>query len=106
MLAKHRYHGFGALLLMMVIAPQLRATMPTTTEAAEHSIKQFLAQGDSPRPYRATRRLEARNGDSVGWLKVTTEVLTGVGLPLHHHQRGRLRQHPRQGAEGDPRGRA
>ena len=80
MLASPRYRGFGALLLMMVIAPQLRATMPTTTEAAEHSMKQFLAQGDAQRPYRATRRLEARNGNSIGWLEATTEYSPASGF--------------------------
>jgi hypothetical protein len=80
MLASPRYRSLGALLMMLVLAPQLRATMPTTAEAAEHSMKQFLAQGDSPRPYRATRRLEARNGDSVGWLEATTEYSPATGF--------------------------
>jgi len=80
MLASPRYRGFGALLLMMLIAPQLRATMPTTTEAAEQSMRQFLAQGDSQRPYRATRRLEARNGDAVGWLEAVTEYSPAAGF--------------------------
>jgi hypothetical protein len=80
MLASARYHGVGALLIAMVLAPQLRATMPATTEAAEHSMKQFLAQGDSQQPNRATRRLEARNGDSVGWLEATTEYSPESGF--------------------------
>ena len=80
MLASPRYHGFGALLLVMVLAPQLRATVPATAEAAEHSMKQFLAQGDSPRPYRATRRLEARHGGSIGWLEADTEYAPATGF--------------------------
>jgi hypothetical protein len=80
MLASARYHGFGALLLAMALAPELRATMPSTSEAAEHSMKQFLAQGDGQRPYRATRRLEAKNGGSVGWLEAATEYAPASGF--------------------------
>jgi hypothetical protein len=80
MLASPRYRGFGALLLMMVVAPHLRATMPATTEAAEHSMKQFIAKGDSQRPYRATRRLEAKNGNSVGWIEADTEYSPSSGF--------------------------
>jgi hypothetical protein len=80
MSAKPRYHCFGALLLVMVVGPHLRATMPATTEAAEQSMKQFLAQGDSPRAYRATRRLEARHGNAVGWLEADTEYAPGTGF--------------------------
>ena len=80
MLASARYHGFGALLLAMALAPELRATMPSTTEAAEHSMKQFLAQGDEQRQYRATRRLEAKNGGSIGWLEAVTEYAPASGF--------------------------
>jgi hypothetical protein len=79
MLASARY-GFGVLLLAMVFGPQLRATAPATAEAAEQSMKQFLAQGDAPRPYRATRRLEARHGDSVGWIEADTEYAPSTGF--------------------------
>jgi hypothetical protein len=80
MLASPRYHGFGVLLLAMVIAPQLRASVPATAEAAEHSMRQFLAQGDTPRPYRATRRIEARHGESIGWLEARTEYAPQSGF--------------------------
>ncbi len=85
MLPTPGYHCFVALLLVLVMAPGLigpavRATAPTTAEAAEHSMKQFLAQGDTLRPYRAMRRLEARNGDSVGWLQASTEFAHSTGL--------------------------
>jgi hypothetical protein len=85
MLPTPRYHCFVALLLALVMAPGLigpavRATVPSTAEAAEHSMRQFLAQGDLLRPYRAMRRLEARNGDSVGWLHATTEFAPTTGL--------------------------
>ncbi len=80
MLASARYPACGALMLMMVIGPQLRATVPNTAEAAEHSMKQFLAQGDGQRPYRATRRLEAKNGGSIGWLEAVTEYAPTSGF--------------------------
>jgi hypothetical protein len=82
MLASARYPSFGALLLAMVIAPQLRgtATAPATAEAAEQSMKQFLAQGDTPRAYRATRRIEAKHGGSVGWLEAETEYAAATGF--------------------------
>ena len=54
--------------------------MPSTTEAAEHSMKQFLAQGDGPRPYKARRRLEARHGDSTGWVEAVTEYAPTSGF--------------------------
>jgi hypothetical protein len=80
MSAKAWCHGFGALLLVMTLGPDLRATVPATTEAAEHSMKQFLAQGDAQRPYRALRRIEARNGDSIGWLEAATEYGPHTGF--------------------------
>lgn len=83
MLAEARYHRVGALMVamvVMVVGPQLRATAPATAEAAEQSMKQFLAQGDSPRSYRATRRLEARHGSSVGWLEADTEYAPATGF--------------------------
>jgi hypothetical protein len=80
MLASPRYHGVGALLLAMALAPDLRATAPSATEAAENSMKQFLAQGDGPRPYKATRRLEARHGGSIGWVEALTEYAPASGF--------------------------
>lgn len=80
MLASARYSCFGAVLLTIVIAPELRATAPATTEAAELSMRQFLAQGDAPRPYRATRRLEARHGGSIGWIEADTEYSPATGF--------------------------
>jgi len=47
---------------------------------ARVNARQFLAQGDSQRPYRATRRLEARNGDAVGWLEAVTEYSPAAGF--------------------------
>ncbi len=59
--------------LMFAIAglgTQLGATIP---DPADHSMRQFLAQDDTQRPYRATRRLEAENGKRTGWLEAVTE---------------------------------
>jgi hypothetical protein len=36
-------------------------------------MRQFLQQDDTPRPYRAVRRLEAENGGRRGWLEAVTE---------------------------------
>jgi hypothetical protein len=82
MVTTARFASFGALLLAMIATPQLRgtATAPATAEAAEQSMKQFLAQGDTPRPYRAIRRLEARHGNSVGWIEAATEYAPATGF--------------------------
>ena len=58
-------------------APDLWAKAP---DPADASIRQFLAQDDSQRPYRATRRLEARNGDRKGWLEALTEYSPETGF--------------------------
>src|SRR5438876_963030 len=51
-------------------APRVLATAP---DPADHSMREFLSQEDVLHPYRATRRLEAENGDRKGWLEVVTE---------------------------------
>ena len=43
-------------------------------------MRQFLAQDDTPRPYRATRRLEAQNGSRIGWLEAATEYSPASGF--------------------------
>jgi hypothetical protein len=65
------------LLIAAIISTDLRATAPNR---AEDSIRQFLAQDDTQRPYRATRRLEARNGDREGWLEAVTEYAPHTGF--------------------------
>lgn len=64
-------------LLAIVIASNARATVP---DAADHSIKQFLAQDDTQRPYRAVRRLEAENGSRKGWIEAITEYSPETGF--------------------------
>ena len=59
------------------VVPSLQATVP---DPAEHSIRQFLAQDDSQPPYRAVRRLEARNGNRTGWLEAITEYAPETGF--------------------------
>ena len=80
MLPSPRFHCFAALLLVAIVGPQVRATVPHTAEAAEHSMRQFLAQGDAQHPYKATRRLEARNGGTSGWLEVQTGYSPAAGF--------------------------
>jgi len=64
-------------LLVTVVVPGVHATGP---DAVDHSIRQFLAQDDSQAPYRATRRLEARIGNRVGWLEAVTEYAPETGF--------------------------
>jgi hypothetical protein len=52
----------------------------TEPDAAEHSMRQFLAQGDTVRPYRATRHLEAQHGRRSGWLDAMTEYSPEAGF--------------------------
>lgn len=59
------------------VSPDLWAKAP---DPADDSIRQFLAQDDTQRPYRATRRLEARNGDRAGWLEAVTTYSPETGF--------------------------
>jgi hypothetical protein len=59
----------------------LQGTAPE--EPGDHSIRQFLAQDNTQRPYRATRRLEAENGKRRGWLEAVTEYSPEAGLSYH-----------------------
>lgn len=61
----------------MVLSATARATVPN---AADDSIKQFLAQDDTQRPYRAVRQLEAENGTRKGWLEAVTEYSSAAGF--------------------------
>ena len=72
---------FVALMLPMAMAaPRLTASTPGTAEAAEQSMRQFLAQGDEPHAYKATRRIEARHRGNVGWIEATTEYSPATGF--------------------------
>ena len=62
------------LLLILAVVPTVRATTPN---AADQSIERFLTRQDDQHPYRAIRRLEARNGSREGWLEATTEYSSG-----------------------------
>jgi len=66
-----------AALFCLLCVSHVRATVPN---AAEHSIEQFLAQDDTQRAYRATRRLEAENGSRKGWMEAITEYSPERGL--------------------------
>jgi len=65
------------MLFAVVSAANAGATVP---DAADHSIKKFLAQGDTQRPYRAARHLEAENGGRRGWLDAITEYSSETGF--------------------------
>lgn len=64
-------------LLAIAFASSARATVP---DAADQTIRQFLAQEDSQPAYRAVRRLEAENGSRTGWLEALTEYSPAAGF--------------------------
>jgi hypothetical protein len=64
-------------LLAMVFASNARATV---SDPADHSIRQFLAQDGTQRPYRAVRRLEAETGSRKGWIEAITEYSPEAGF--------------------------
>jgi hypothetical protein len=72
-----RHQRLTILLLAIFAAPAVRATVP---DVADHTIRQFLSQGDPPHAYRATRRLEAENGSRTGWLEAITEFSPRTGF--------------------------
>ena len=67
-------------ILILAVVPTLRATTPNP---ADQSIKRFLTRQDDQHPYRATRRLEAKNGSREGWLEAATEYSPGGGFRYH-----------------------
>jgi hypothetical protein len=74
-------HGRIAVVLLAIgVAPTVRATVP---DAADTSIRQFLARDNTPRPYQATRRLEAENGSQRGWMEARTEYSPENGFRYH-----------------------
>jgi hypothetical protein len=75
-LALRRPH-LAVMPLALALASTVRATVP---DAADHSIKQFLEQDDTLRPYRAVRRLEAVNGSRMGWIEAVTEYSPESGF--------------------------
>jgi hypothetical protein len=69
-------HGI-ILLLAIVSASSVRATAP---DAADQTIRQFLAHDDAQPAYRAVRWLEAENGSRKGWLEALTEYSPEAGF--------------------------
>jgi len=65
------------MLIVAAVAPTVWATAPSE---AEQSIERFLTRQDDQHPYRATRRLEARNGSREGWLEAITEYSPDRGF--------------------------
>jgi hypothetical protein len=72
-----RHPSFVIVFLAIVVAPTLLAAIP---DSADHSMRQFLEQDDAQRPYRATRRLEAENGNRHGWLEAVTTYSVESGF--------------------------
>jgi hypothetical protein len=77
MLARTPHRRLAVVLIAMVLSSNARATVPN---AADESIRQFLAQDDTQRPYRAVRQLEAENGSRKGWLEAVTEYSRAAGF--------------------------
>lgn len=77
MLPTLRRPRLAVVLLALALASNARATIP---DAADHSIRQFLAQDATQRPYRAVRRLEAGNGSHIGWIEAVTEYSPESGF--------------------------
>ena len=67
----------AVLLALVVLATNARATVPN---AADQSIKRFLAQDDTQPTYRAIRHLEAENGSRKGWIEAVTEYSAQTGF--------------------------
>ena len=65
------------MLLATVCASTALAKVP---DAADQPIKQFLAQKDTQRAYRAVRHLEAENGGRKGWMDAITEYSPATGF--------------------------
>ena len=60
--------------VVLIVAAGLPLSVwATTPGAADNSIRQFLAQDHTLRAYKASRRLEAANGDRTGWVEAVTE---------------------------------
>ena len=85
MLPNPRPASFAALLLAAVVGSQVQATVPNTAESAENSMRQFVAKGDAVHPYKAARRLEARQGDRR-LARSGHRLRSGDRVPLHHHR--------------------
>src|SRR5262245_11589700 len=69
-----------AALLLTAWAPAGRAT---NFDAADDSIRQFLAQDDTQPANRAERRLEADTGGRHGWMVAVTTYSPQTGLRYH-----------------------
>jgi hypothetical protein len=67
-----------ALLLVALAIPA--ALVARVDNAADQSMRQFLAKERRDHTYRATRRLEAQNRDRSGWLEAVTDYSPVTGL--------------------------
>lgn len=65
------------LLLALGIAPAVYATAP---DPADPPTERFLSRAERQHSYRATRRLNAANGNRRGWLEATTEYSAAGGF--------------------------
>ena len=66
--------------LLIALAVAMTGLGAKGQDAADRSIEQFLARSDGQPSYRATRRLEAANGNRRGWLDAVTTYSPATGL--------------------------
>ena len=67
----------AVLLVALAVPAALAAGMG---DAADDSMRQFLARESRDHHYRGTRRLEAQNRDRFGWLEATTDYSPVTGF--------------------------
>ena len=77
-MAVSRSHLHLTILFLAIVAAS--SAQATVSDAADPSMKQFLAQNDAQPPYRAIRRLEAENGSRKGWLEALTGYSEATGF--------------------------
>ena len=70
----------GLLCTILVASALPTSGVAGNSSAADRSVGQFLARGYTPHAYRATRRLEATNGNRSGWLEAVTEYSLAGGF--------------------------
>jgi hypothetical protein len=75
--APARSRRLVVVLVAMALVATARAAVP---DPADQSIRQFLAQDGAQPPYKAVRRLEARNGHRSAWMEAVTAYSRSAGF--------------------------
>lgn len=82
--------GVAAALLTFATMPVVKAAVEESFagDPAGRSIEQFLAKDGTQPSYKASRRLEARNGSRKGWMEALTEYTPAGGFRYQITQEG------------------